>query len=300
MNMRIFQLSSLLISVLSLSSFSYSQTEAHPLVSQFPDSDLVAVEFEEDANYRLVLGTLQRTRGVVVPENSERLRGDITKLRYEVSQEFSGEDVFQFFQQQFGELGYETLFTCSGRECGSSNYWANDIFRNRVLYGPERNQYFMALQTAGADAHIVLYIITRGNRRTYAYLEIVEEEGAELPEISVPVTEVLATIGTTGSVAIPDLTFTNDRQLDNPEILASIAAEMSEQPELNFYIVAHLSGDQDLQPLLNRSTARAQTVRQQLINLGVDANRLVARGLGPLAPSCPGTDCRERVEIVLR
>ena len=276
-----------------------AQSEEHPLVSRFPDSELVDVEFVEDANYILVLGTLQRTRGVVVPENSERLRGDVTKLRYEVSPEFSGEDVLEFFQQQFNERDYSVLFSCNGRECGSSNYWANDIFRNRVLYGPERNQHFMALQTSDGSAHLVLYLITRGNRRLYTYLEIVEEEGA-LPEITVPVTEVLADIGDSGSVAIPELSFINDRQIENPEILESIAVEMNEQAELEFYIVAHLSGDQELQPLLNRSTVRAQTVRQQLINLGVESNRLEARGLGPLAPSCPGTDCQQRIELVLR
>ena len=46
----------------------------HPLLSGFADSEIVAVEFEEDINYRVVLGSLQRTRGQVVPERSERLR----------------------------------------------------------------------------------------------------------------------------------------------------------------------------------------------------------------------------------
>lgn len=274
-----------------------AQEGDHPLISRFPDSEIVDVEFVEDANYRLVLGTLQRTRGVVVPENSERLRGDVTKLRYEISPEFSGDDVFEFFQQQFTDKNYELLFTCSGRECGSSNYWANDIFRNRVLYGPERNQHFLAVRAG--DSHLVLYIITRGNRRTYAYLEIVEEEGA-VPEISVPVTELLSSIADTGSIAIPGLTFINDRQLADPQVLAGIAAELAANAEIQLYVVAHLSGEQELDQLLNRSTARAQTVRQQLINLGVAANRLIARGLGPFAPSCAGENCRERVELVLR
>ncbi|MCG8413262.1 MAG: DUF4892 domain-containing protein [Pseudomonadales bacterium] len=280
-----------------ISSVTLAQEEDHPLISRFPDSEVVDVEFVEDANYRLVLGTLQRTRGVVVPENSERLRGDVTKLRYEISQEFTGDDVFEFFQQQFADSGYDMLFTCSGRECGSSNYWANDIFRNRVLYGPERNQHFMALQAG--DAHLVLYIITRGNRRTYAYLEIVEEEGAA-PEISLPSSELLASIADTGSIAIPGLSFINDRQLEDTQVLADIASELAANTELQLYVVAHLSGSQELEQLLNRSTARAQTVRQQLINLGVEANRLVARGLGPLAPSCAGDNCRERVELVIR
>jgi len=65
----------------------------HPLIQGFPDSEINETEFGEDVNYRVVLGSLQRTRGLVVPEDSERLRGDVTKLTYEISPEFTGNDV---------------------------------------------------------------------------------------------------------------------------------------------------------------------------------------------------------------
>ena len=274
----------------------FAQPQQHPLISPFPDSELVDVEFVEAANYRLVLGTLQRTRGVVVPQDSRRLRGDITKLRYQVAQQFSGEDVFDFFRQQFTDRGYTMLFTCSGRECGSSNYWANDIFRNRVLYGPQLNQHYLVVQAG--DAHIVLYIITRGNRRLFAYLEIIEPQGS-VPAIAVGTPVWLDAIVTTGSMAISGLRFRNDRQLADTGMLPELAAELIAAPELEFYVVAHLSGEQALEQLLERSTVRAQTVRRQLVDLGVAAGRLTARGLGPLAPACAGTDCRDRVELVL-
>ena len=292
-----------------VSAASFGQASDHPLLARFPDSSIVDVEFEEDANYRLVLGTLQRTRGVVTAESSQRLRGDVTKIIYEVSQEFSGEDVYRFFGDQFAEKGYEVLFTCSGRECGSSNYWANDIFRNRVLYGPERNQYFMALRagttdtaaTASAEnaAHMVLYIITRTNRQLYAYVEIVEENGS-VPTIELTPSELLDNLTENDSAIIPGVSFLNDRQLVSSNELVTVAQQLNSRPELEFYVVAHLGGDQDLEQLLTRSNVRAQTVRQQLINLGVAASRLVARGVGPLAPACSADNCSERVELVLR
>lgn len=294
------------IAVLLASGWLSAQTTDHPLLVRFPDSEIVDVEFEEDTNYRLVLGTLQRTRGVVVPESSERLRGDVTKIIYEVSQEFSGEDVLQFFRQQFAERDYEILFYCSGRECGSSNYWANDIFRNRVLYGPERNQYFMALRAESEGepaAHMVLYIITRGNRRLYAYVEIVETNGS-LPSIELIPTEILDNLRDNGSVILSSVSFVNDRQLSANANLEAVAAELNSQPDLNLYVVAHLGGGAELEPLINRSNVRAQTVRQQLINLGVAANRLTARGVGPLSPTCSTgisrEDCAQRVELVQR
>lgn len=301
-----------MINLGTISTTGLAQTGDHPLLTRFPDSEIVDVEFEEDANYRLVLGTLQRTRGVVTAEDSERLRGDVTKIVYEVSQEFSGEDVYQFFREQFAENGYEVLFSCTGRECGSSNYWANDIFRNRVLYGPERNQYFMALRidngtgpgaaaedSAESTAHLVLYIITRGNRRLYAYVEIVEENGS-VPTIELIPTELLDNLNENGSAIIPGVAFINDRQLVQDSELQAVAEQLNSQPELEFYVVAHLGGDQELEQLMTRSNIRAQTVRQQLINLGIAANRLIARGVGPLAPACIGDNCEERVELVLR
>ncbi len=296
----------LAIVLLLVSSKLSAQSTDHPLLARFPDSEIIDVEFEEDANYRLVLGTLQRSRGVVVSESSERLRGDVTKIIYEVSPEFNGEDVLQFFQQQFDERGYEVLFSCSGRECGSSNYWANDIFRNRVLYGPERNQYFMALRIDDAEqaaAHMVLYIITRGNRRLYAYVEIVETNGS-LPSIEMIPSEILDNLDENGSAIIPGMRFVNDRQLAADSNLTAIAAELNAEPSMNFYVVAHLRGDAELEQLINRSNVRAQTVRQQLINLGVAANRLTARGVGPLSPACSAgisrEDCASRVELVPR
>ena len=130
-----------LLASLSIS-FVHGQGADHPLIDRFPDSRISDLEFEPDSNYRLILGSLARTRGVVVPGESERLRGDVTRIIYEISEEFNGEDVYQYFQEQIQDKGYDVLFSCTGRDCGSSVYWANDIFQNRVLYGPERNQYY--------------------------------------------------------------------------------------------------------------------------------------------------------------
>ena len=46
---------------------------------------------------------------------------------------------------------------------GAVNYWANDIFKRRILYGPERNQYYLAARSNTAlaeDPFLALYLIT--------------------------------------------------------------------------------------------------------------------------------------------
>ena len=275
----------------------------HPLLARFPDSVINSVEYSEDVNYRLVLGSLQRTRGQVVPENSERIRGNVTRITYEVSGEFTGADVYQYYLDQIDEVNYTQLFACEGRACGSSNYWANDIFRNRILYGPERNQYYLAIR-AGAgletDPSIALYIITRGNRRLYAYLEIVEAAREPSRDDVSDIDRLTKSLQERGSVAMSGVSFGADDSLISEGELGLMVELMNQVPSLQIYLVAHLRAVGSVIELLTRSLARAKLLRQVMIDRGIDASRISAQGVGPLAPVCVGSACEQRVELVLK
>lgn len=287
----------------------------HSLLDGFPDSEIVSRELMQDVSHRVVLGSLQRTRGEVVPENSERLRGDLSTIVYEISQEFTGDDVYQYFREQMEAKNYTELFSCSGRSCGSSNFWANDIFSNRILYGPERNQHYLVMSTntgLETESYIALYIITRGNRRIYTNLEIVEPGGTQdvipesPPEVVVETAapaqsaNLPSSLRANRSIVLPALQFVSDTQLANPAALSSTVELLNSDSAIRVYLVAHLQGEQALEILLQRSAVRAATVRASLINLGVDGDRIIAQGVGPLAPVCEATNCEERIELVLQ
>lgn len=307
------------VSTLAQIEFPESAFSDHALLEGFADSEIISRELEQDVSYSIVLGSLQRTRGQVVAEDTERLRGDVSKIVYEVSQEFTGEDVYQFFREQMQAKSYSELFSCSGRACGSSNFWANDIFSNRILYGPERNQFYMAMRTnTGLDteSYIALYIITRGNRRIYANLEFIEPGGTmelipdSAPEAPVqseaesvdPVqaADLLSALRENRSVVLAGLNFRSDTQLADSTALSNVVELLNDDASLRVYLVAHLQGNQPLEELLQRSAVRAATVRASLISLGVDGERIIAQGVGPLAPACDGVNCSERVELVLQ
>jgi hypothetical protein len=291
---------------MSLTSIAFSQESNfvdHPLIQGFPDSEIVEIEFEEDINYRVVLGSLQRTRGQVVPEDSERLRGDVTKLTYEISPEFTGEDVYLFFQEQVVEKSYSELFTCTGSACGSSNYWANDIFRKRTLYGPERNQFYLVMQSS-ADAEVVsfisLYIITRGNRRAYAHIEVIEVGGSIAPRNIIDVSDLSTRLLNEGSLILPDIEFREDDRLSSSTDLSFLVELLQNNPSNRFYLVTHVQGDASLSDLMQRSITRANEVARRLIGMGVSAGQIIAEGVGPLAPRCGSGNCAEFVELVLQ
>ena len=110
---------------------------------------------------------------------------------------------------------YRKLFSCIGRECGSSNYWANDIFGNRILYGPERNQYYSVFDAAneGREDFIAMYIITRGNRRVYAYFEFIEPGGAQSRIDIFDSDALLSELQAQRSVVLKNIDFENDLSL---------------------------------------------------------------------------------------
>jgi outer membrane protein OmpA-like peptidoglycan-associated protein len=213
------------------------------------------------------------------------------------------------------------LYSCGGRECGSSNYWANDIFGNRILYGPERNQHFIAFRANPAiedSPYFSVYIITRVNRKIYVHIEIVEPAGtqeseqiaatAEAEEQQVPeqssgaaASSLLQRLREQGSVILPPMSFRSNDGLAGTADLESLVSALNSDQALAVYVVAHLQQDgQSLQELMRRSLVRANSLRQALIAAGIGAQRIEAAGVGPLAPSCARGDCEERVEIVLR
>ena len=47
----------------------------HSLIAGFAESEIIERELDRDISHRIILGALERVRGEVIPEDSERLRG---------------------------------------------------------------------------------------------------------------------------------------------------------------------------------------------------------------------------------
>lgn len=288
--------------IISAAAQAQSELADNDLLQRFPGTTVVSQASETSIVHQLALGILQRNAGIAVPEDTRRITGDLTKVLYEIPREYSGEDVYQYFRSQLNADSYRELFSCLGRACGSSNDWANDIFQNRILYGPAQNQYYMAYQQAGntgLEPAVAVYIITRGNRRLYAYVEIIKPEADLVESRSGGRGFSLEQLLEAGFVALEGVSFTNDG-VDESNQLTNLANELNRNPEVNVYIVSHLSSGETLGQQRQRSQARADSVLEYLVAQGVSASRLSAAGVGPLAPGCATELCRNRLEIVVQ
>lgn len=275
--------------------------------NRFPGASITEYRQNDSTVYRLPLGRMQRVDGQVAPSRSERMTGDLRRITYRIPEGFTAEEAFEHFREQLLSTDEVALYECQGRGCGSSNYWANDVFENRVLYGPVEGQYYMASAYRSSHdgrpvrGYAALYAVTRGNRRVYAHLDFLElPEGAGEPLMVTP-DAIRRQLELSQAVVIPRLAFdAGDRLIEDGGIELVVEA-LQRDTLLEVYVVAHLrEPGVETERLIERSASRAAQVADRLEEDGVGAGRVSAHGVGPLAPWCLAGDCGERIELVLR
>src|SRR5690606_10680294 len=236
----------------------------HAVLSRLPGSEIVDYRVLDRTNYRLALGRMQRVNGRVTAGSEERLQGRLVRITYQIPSGYPGSDVFERLSTQLLEGDATELYRCQGRGCGSSNFWANDVFGNRILYGPETDQFYLATtignEVQGVSGYAALYVVTRGNRRVYAHLDVLELPGDELDAPAVTAESLLARLRQEGSALMRGLTFDDADQLEDDSGIALLLDTLSRDPLLRVYVVAHLRGEGSLQSLLQRSADRAAVV----------------------------------------
>lgn len=142
-------------------------------LTPYVGAELVDASSESEAKMHLVvLGSLEKVNHVVEPEASEIMKGRLSWQTFYLPQARRTKRVAEHYHQELGKLG-ELKFSCKGRSCGSSSYWANRIFEQAILYGPEQYQYyFVALQPNGS--YLSVYVGQRATGKIYVYLQSIE------------------------------------------------------------------------------------------------------------------------------
>ena len=146
------------------------------MLQKFPLAEIVGQEDRELSEYRFVTGKLSSIGALVRTEKAVMIAGTLNKRTYEIPRVHKTKEIIEHYQVQLQKLKANRLFYCEGRNCGRSNDWANEIFKERILYGPDRYQYYLAATFNHEGRHyaVVVYTIRRGNQRVYAHVEQVE------------------------------------------------------------------------------------------------------------------------------
>jgi outer membrane protein OmpA-like peptidoglycan-associated protein len=145
--------------------------------------------------------------------------------------------------------------------------------------------------------------------RPVVHLEIVEVEEFEPSLDSVDAAEMSSQLEAQGRIALYGIRFEFDSaklQLSSAKTIEEVARALKDNQSMSVYVVGHTDNAGEYDYNRNLSQQRAAAVVQALIEAhGIGVQRLVAIGVGPVAPrasndSEDGRAINRRVEIVRR
>jgi OmpA-OmpF porin, OOP family len=216
-------------------------------------------------------------------------------------------EIFRSYQQALTKAGFQTLFTCSAAECGDASnepvadlgYWC---VTNKIQC-PEPMRYIAAkLPRAAGDAYAAIKV-----RTEETYVIVVEVKPMQTGMVTVNANALADDITKSGHVAVYGIYFDTGQAVIKPEsqpVIAEIAKMLNAQPSLKLHVVGHTDNVGALAANMALSRQRAEAVVTALVSgHGIAAARLIANGVGPLAPVASnavedGRAKNRRVELV--
>lgn len=263
------------------------RAEVPDWLEPFPRSRLIQEKSLDAPDYRLMLGRIIKINGQIRTDRELRLQGSLERNTWQLPVGQGPEEGFRHFRQQLQAGGAEILFECSGRQCGASNLWANDLFATARLYGVDESQRYLAARRG--NEHLVVYAIRRGNGRVFVNLDwlTAREDGSGAAG------DWRRTLAEQGYVSLPEW-------LEEPdEAVQRLVGLLREHPDYRLRLVVHKAG-RDVELSLRQSRELAQRLRDQVVAAGIRPARVEAYGVGPLAPSVLGNRGQLLVVILER
>lgn len=156
------------------------------ILPRFPRAEIVDYRVQDNVERIYPQSAMRRISGRLRVDAEIDVVGRLRALTYELPVGHSSADAFAQARAALLAQDARALHWCEGRECGASSLWANNVFGNARLYGPDEQQAYLLLQLAAPrqDSLLALYAVTRGTRRAYLHVELLEASaplGERLP-----------------------------------------------------------------------------------------------------------------------
>ncbi len=255
-------------------------------LTRYRDSGIVRYDHDDNADFLFALARVRKLNNRWQAEQERRVYGAHTSITYRAPDRVTAADVFEHFRSQIADAGFDDVFYCAGRSCGDSNKWANVIYSEKRLYGPDANQHYLISERA--NQLLAVYVIKRGNKRVYARIDLVVAQ----PESS-SVKSWSDQLQASGRVGLPaDIAVIKERSAK----LSQVVDWLSRSGK-TVHVVGHAYGAGSVDAMKKKSLDMAVLLRGRLIELGADASLVEAHGLGPLAPG--GKPGEDRLELLI-
>ncbi len=261
-----------------------------------------------------------------------RPEGKRTRIIYIGQEDQSSLQLFRNFQRAFAQMGeLAEVYSCHREACddayvadkvvwpGDSRFETNELKRHHYgnVYTHDDPMYFHGtVQKGDTLYHVSVFTsMTRhghagiADGRPIANLEIVEVEEFEPSLVDIDASEITSQLETRGHVALYGIQFDFDSatlQEASLPTIAEVAKTLQADKNVSVFVVGHSDSEGSYEYNRELSEKRAASVVEVLAaNHGIDPDRLVAAGVGPVAPKASndsedGRTLNRRVEIVRR
>jgi len=273
-------------------------------------------------------------------EKVESVEGRLTRTVYVIPEGRSTLEVVRNYTNELEGKGAKTLFQCSKAECGEDFHKLHGVPRALKPEGTAYNRARRDLtgnvleyvdpsadrrlwvgkweRGGGSDVYVSIYAATQtggsmGNvssslkGRVLVMLDVLETKAMQQNLAFVSAEQIGGALGKDGRVALYGILFDFDKADIKPESdkqLAEMANLLKSTPGLKVFIVGHTDNKGAFAYNTDLSQRRAEAVAKALAaKHGIAADRMVAKGVGPLSPLAPndnedGQAKNRRVELV--
>ncbi len=275
---------------------------------------------------------------VYAPEKKMELEGKRSHYVYLLPEGTAPLAVIRNYQNAAKAKGGKTLFECQGAECGGGQrnlsyggggqqglamiLWPSSKITDKnnspaycALRGSPREQRFTSLEVPANSAHVAVLAFTAEignecklfNGRSFVMVETLESKAMAQTMEAPSADEMVASITTSGRVALYGILFDSSKAEVKPESKATmdeIGKLLAANKSLKLLVVGHTDNVGGFGPNLDLSKKRADAVVAQLVSqYKVDAKRLQSFGVSYASPVAPNVDDtgrsrNRRVELV--
>lgn len=263
----------LLLVVLNTQAADVRGAQDYQSIERFPRSNIVQYREANNLDYRLITGGLEKVNGIITPEAEQRLSGELVQLTYRIPANHSAEEAYLFLANQIINNGADELFSCQGRACGSSNQWANTIFKYSRLYGVDNSQWYGVFQSKGL--YFTLYTVQRGNKRVYLRLEVLETDlKSQTKSLSKPL----------------EVNFDGSEEHFN-----KLVAFLHNNPSQRVWLVASSNQEGSFQQQIDEGSQLASSLKERLVAKGIELRQVEIYSLGAFAKELNSTHSKLQI-----
>lgn len=264
-------------------------------------------------------------------------KGKLLRTLYISPEERSSLEVFGNYVDALKAKGFGAVFECANQTCGAkfreAKYKENDpasvvisdnantrrMYVSRYMFNKIVDPRYALLKKGepGQETYIAVFAAQNAGgihgdvskvlrSRVGVLIEIVEPGQRQDKIVTLSADDIDNTMGTDGRVVFYGLYFDFNEATIKPEStpqLQEMIAYLKSGKAKRVFVVGHTDNKGDIDYNVKLSTARANAVVAALVDKGIEAKRLFARGVGPFAPLAANTTeagqaKNRRVELV--